>query len=299
MKLSREHLLELSERAIHAACEAGALIAQNAGRAVAVQTKADAPSRASEVLTEVDLMSQDTILKILQPLCATYDLALLSEESPDDSARLEKDAFWCIDPMDGTLCFVEQTPGYSVSIGLTSRAGEPLIGVVFDAVDQVLYHAVAGVGTFRNHEPWKNERPITRDRLPLLLISDSGFADHPQLKEIMNGLERIAEELGCSGVEAQFLGGAAMNACWVMERPNACYFKFPKPDKGGGSLWDYAATACIAQEFGAPATDSFGAPLDLNRPDSTYMNHRGMIYASDPQLAEKLVGLREKLYPQH
>lgn len=29
-------------------------------------------------------------------------------------------------------------------------------------------------------------------------------------------------------------GGAAMNACWVLEQEPACYFKFPKPEAGGG-----------------------------------------------------------------
>ncbi len=292
MKLEKEHLLDLAERAVLAAREAGALIAEHASRPVEVKTKANAPSRASEVVTEVDFMSQEAILNILKPTCEEYDLALLSEEQPDDPARLEKDAFWCIDPMDGTLCFVEGTPGYAVSIGLTSRSGDPLIGVVFDPVEQVLYHAISGVGAFRNGEPFR----MDWSGRSLSLVSDNGFVQHPRFSEIMARLEIIAEELGLCGVESQFQGGAAMCSCWVLERAPACYFKFPKSEDGGGSLWDYAATACIAQEAGAVATDSFGDPLDLNRPDSTYMNHRGMIYASDIALAQKLSELREKLY---
>jgi len=247
------------------------------------------------VVTEVDLMSQSAILDVLKPTCEQYDLALLSEESPDDRSRLEKDAFWCVDPMDGTLCFVEGTPGYAVSIGLTARSGEPLIGVVFDPVEQVLYHAVSGVGAFRNGEPFKVDADVSKGSV-LSLVSDSGFVHHTRFNEIMAGLETIACDLGLDGVESQFQGGAAMCSCWVMERPPACYFKFPKSEDGGGSLWDYAATACIAQEAGAVAVDSFGNPLDLNRPDSTYMNHRGMIYATDATLARRIAKLREKLY---
>jgi 3'(2'), 5'-bisphosphate nucleotidase/myo-inositol-1(or 4)-monophosphatase len=291
MKLENEHLLDLAERAMLAAREAGALIAEHASRPVEVKTKANAPSRASEVVTEVDFMSQEAILDILKPTCEEYDLALLSEEQPDDPARLLKDAFWCIDPMDGTLCFVEGTPGYAVSIGLTARSGEPLLGVVFDPVEQVLYHAIAGVGAFRNGEPLR----IEQSSKMLSLVSDSGFVHHPRFNEIMAGLETIASELGLSGVKTQFQGGAAMCSCWVMERAPACYFKFPKSEDGGGSLWDYAATACIAQEAGAFVSDSFGDPLDLNRPDSTYMNHRGMIYASNTALAERIVELGSRL----
>jgi len=296
MKLEREHLVDLAELAIQAARQAGALIAEHASRQVAVKTKANAPSRASEVVTEVDFMSQEAILKVLKPSCAKYDLALLAEESPDDHSRLEKDAFWCIDPMDGTLCFVEGTPGYAVSIGLTARSGEPLIGVVFDPVEQVMYHAVSGVGAFRNGEPFRVDGNADRSGRPLWLISDGGFQHHPLIGEIMAELESIASQLGCDGVASQFQGGAAMCACWVMERAPACYFYFPKSADGGGSLWDYAATACIAQEAGAIVSDSFGNPLDLNRADSTYMNHRGMIYATDMELAQRISWLREKLY---
>ena len=289
MKLESNHLNELLELAIDAAQKAGALISKHADYTIEVQTKTGATSRATEVVTEVDFMSQEIILDILQPSCAKYDLALLSEEQPDDPDRLKKEAFWSIDPMDGTLCFVEKTPGFAVSIGLTARDGEPLIGVVFDPVNEVLYQAVKGAGAFRNGVPFKI--PTDAKDAPLSLIADNGYGDHPLLNEIMAGLETISEELGYDGVETQFQGGSAMCSCWVMERTAACFFKFPKSKDGGGCLWDFAATACIAKEAGAVATDSFGRPLDLNRPDSTYTNHRGMIYASNDRLAQKIIEL--------
>ena len=293
MKLKQSHLSELLELAIDAAQKAGALISKHADYTIEVQTKAGAMSRATEVVTEVDFMSQAVILEILQPSCTKYDLALLSEEQPDDPARLEKEAFWSIDPMDGTLCFVEKTPGFAVSIGLTSRDGEPLLGVVFDPVNNVLYQAAKGQGALRNGEPF-NIQLDTKDA-PLSLIADNGYGSHPLFDEIMAGLETIAEELGYNGVEAQFQGGSAMCSCWVMERKAACFFKFPKSKDGGGCLWDFAATACIAKEAGAVATDSFGQPLDLNRPGSTYTNHRGMIYASNDRLAQKIIELGTRL----
>ena len=43
---------------------------------------------------------------------------------------------------------------------------------------------------------------------------------------------------------------------------------------------------------GAVATDFPGNPLDLNRPDSTFMNHRGVFFASDAALAS-----RHNLFP--
>ena len=76
-----------------------------------------------------------------------------------------------------------------------------------------------------------------------------------------------------------------MNAMHALENRPGCHLKLPKPEEGGGSLWDYAATACIYEEAGAWATDVFGQPLELNRKESTFMNHRGVLYASNSELA--------------
>jgi fructose-1,6-bisphosphatase/inositol monophosphatase family enzyme len=56
--------------------------------------------------------------------------------------------------------------------------------------------------------------------------------------------------------------------------------KFPKEESGGGSIWDYAATACIYQELGLSASNFAGGKLDLNKKGGTYMNHQGVFFAN-------------------
>lgn len=286
MQLNQTELGILAEVAASAAKEAGMMIAQTNGREVAVQRKAGGESLASQVVTEVDEMSQAIVLKHLQPTCATYDLALLSEELPDDGSRLEKDAFWCIDPLDGTLPFTESIPGYSVSIALVARDGTPLIGVVTDPVTGTSYQAVRGQGAMRNGAAW--ELQSREQGEPLRFISDRSVVKQPQYENAMERLRAVATELGCDGFETILRGGGVMNALWVLERAPACYFKFPKAQAGGGSLWDFAATACIYAELGAWCSDCAGLPLDLNRVDSTFMNHRGVLFASDRALGQRL-----------
>ena len=114
MQLSTNDLYLLSQCAISAALQAGQMIANFDRDKLTVNTKKAGTSLASQVVTEVDHLSQAIILQTLQPGCDIYDLALLTEESPDDGSRLEKDYFWCIDPLDGTLPFIEGVHGYSV-----------------------------------------------------------------------------------------------------------------------------------------------------------------------------------------
>ncbi len=55
-------------------------------------------------------------------------------------------------------------------------------------------------------------------------------------------------------------------------------------EEGGGSLWDYAATACLFEEMGSFARDSFGEILDLNSRDSLFMNRKGVLFASHKEI---------------
>ena len=72
--------------------------------------------------------------------------------------------------------------------------------------------------------------------------------------------------------------GAVLNAIFVLENGPACMIKHPKKENGGGSIWDYAATACIYNALGLSATNYKGEKLDLNRKEGTFMNHEGVFY---------------------
>ena len=288
MHLNNTELSLLADAAAGAAHAAGALIASYAERDVSVRYKAGADSLAAQVVTEVDELSQSVILQHLQPTVDRYDLALLTEELPDDGSRHAKDAFWCIDPMDGTLPFTQGIPGYSVSIALVARDGRPLIGVVYDPVQSKLYRAVHGQGMTINGAPWTSPPPQSPLARPLHLYCDCTFEQHPDRQAIVAQMQRVAGELGDVGLSLESGGGGVLNACWVLEHAPACYLKQPKIQTGGGSLWDFAATACLFHEAGAYARDFAGDALDLNRADSTYMNHRGVLFASDPDLGRQI-----------
>ncbi|MEM7082616.1 MAG: inositol monophosphatase family protein [Pseudomonadota bacterium] len=247
-------LTALCELAIDAATQSGRLIESRVGGDVSVQSKSAGASAASQIVTDVDLQSQSLILSCLLPAMTTHDLGMLIEETDDDGSRFSKSCFWCVDPLDGTLPFVQNRPGYAVSIALVSREGEPLLGVVYDPCSDTLYHAIRGAGAFRNRQRWR-------------------------INETQNGPTRLVEE-----------GGAVLNACHVLENAPAAFVKNPKPEQGGGAIWDYAATRCVFDEIGAFALDRNGEALDLNPHGSLYMNERGVLYASDKRVLNELIG---------
>lgn len=288
MKLTASDLKELGHIAETAATEAGKLISEYAQKSFLTQSKKGGSSYASQVFTEVDLLSQELILKSLMPTIKKYDLGILTEESEDDNSRFGKDYFWCIDPLDGTLPFIEKTDGYSVSIALVSKAGVPYIGVIYNPVKHDIYSSIKGQGAYKNKDKWESEGFDTPSNSSITLVCDRSFLKHKLYKQSIDKINLISQELGYKAVKIISHGGAAMNAIWVLENAPACYLKFPKPEKGGGSIWDYAATACLFNELKCPVSNFFGNALNLNNSESCFMNKEGILFASDKQLANTI-----------
>ncbi|MBF0265921.1 MAG: inositol monophosphatase, partial [Gammaproteobacteria bacterium] len=101
MQLNQNDLQQLCQLAEKAALSAGDIIRQYANDDLNPRLKEGNGSLASKIVTKVDILAQNKILEILSDSINQYDLALLTEESEDDEARLIKDYFWCVDPLDG------------------------------------------------------------------------------------------------------------------------------------------------------------------------------------------------------
>lgn len=270
------NLLQLSKIAIKAAISAGQVIQKHLDEEVKVEEKTGGTSYASQVLTAVDIACEKEILSHLLPSCEEFDLAILTEETDDDGSRFEKDFFWCIDPMDGTLAFINGHAGFSVSIALVAKDGTPHIGVVNDPSSNTLYHAIKGKGAFKNNSPWK----IKHSNKHLSYVTDRQLKDTPHATQIESLLAKYVRKLSLNGVQEIAGSGAVLNAMLVLENGPACMLKLPKKEIGGGSIWDFAATACIYQELGLSATNFDGGSLNLNRKDGTFMNQEGVFFAN-------------------
>ena len=269
-------LNHLANIAIEAALSAGKIIQKYMNENIMVEEKEVGSNYASQVVTKVDRECENIILSYLLPTCKTFDIGLLTEETEDDGSRFKKEFFWCVDPLDGTLAFINKQRGFSVAITLIKRDGTPVIGVIFNPSTETLYHAIKGNGTFKNKKSWN----IKNSNDYLTYVTDKRLKDTPNFAEIQNILNKHKAALGLKNIKEISGAGAVMNAILVLENGPACFLKLPRKDLGGGSIWDFSATACIYQELGLPATNFKGETLDLNKKDSTFMNHQGVYYSN-------------------
>ena len=291
-KLSKVQLQMLCNTAIQAAQESGQWIEKFDRHNLQRIFKDAGSSEASQLVTEVDIRSEEIIRQRLQEISKPLNIAFVGEESSINTTsgnaheRFEKPYFWCVDPLDGTLPFSEGRSGYAVSIALVEQSGKPLIGVVYDPARKALLHAIKGQGSYRDLMPFSQSKDTSKS---LVVYADASFKTHTNYESAVSTLERCAQTLCLNGVAFIYGNGAVKNSCNVLDSSQACYLKLPKKEDGGGSIWDYAATACIAHESGAWASNIHGQPLALNRRDSTFMNHEGVIFASNNQIAHCLI----------
>lgn len=298
MILSTEQYQQLSEVALKAVNAAGNYIKQFDRSQLKAEFKDCGSSLSAQVVTEVDLHCQQLIIEQLQPSCERYDIALLSEENCAEIAinqhpRLSKDYFWCIDPLDGTLPFIEGQDGYAVSVALVNKQGMPILtAITLPAFNQSYVTQFDDQG---NSCVYKQgvafQAAQTNSNNQLLLYCDRSFINATQYPTLIKQLTQLFTTFGFDQIKVVSEHGAVVNALMVLENNPACYIKLPKPQQGGGALWDFSGTACVTEAIGAWVSDAKGAPLTLNQADSYYMNQHGVIYASNKILGQAIVTL--------
>lgn len=293
-----KQLKQLSDVATQAVKLAASYIKQVDNSQLKTHYKHAGSSLSAQVVTDVDMHCQEIIIKQLRASCNKYDIALLSEENCTDIAinqhpRLTKETYWCIDPLDGTLPFIEGRKGYAVSVALVSRCGVPILAAIALPASDNIYHIE--FDDLGDPSVYKNAIAVnpnlTKPNKNLTFYCDQSFINQTQYPTLIKQLTLLLDKLNLQQLTVISEHGAVVNALLVLENDPACYIKLPKTQQGGGALWDFSGTACITQMIGAWVSDIDGLPLALNQADSYYMNKKGIIYASNTILAQEIMKL--------
>lgn len=101
-------------------------------------------------VTEADL-AVDAFLK--ERLCAARpEYGWLSEESEDNSARLDRRMVFIVDPIDGTVAFLKNKPHFTICAAVVED-GHPVAGVVYNPISEEFFAARTGRGATCNDAP--------------------------------------------------------------------------------------------------------------------------------------------------
>ncbi|MFZ1704530.1 MAG: inositol monophosphatase family protein [Saprospiraceae bacterium] len=148
---------------------------------------------------------------------------------------------WVIDPLDGTTNFLYDIPIFSVSVALL-KDGVPVLGIVYEIVQDELFTAIAGLGAYLNGNPIK----VTNEKETKNVVFATGF---PYEKENLTKAHFSSLELILSQTRGiRRLGSAAVDLCYVACGRFGVYYELDL------NPWDVAAGGLIVEEAGGIVT---------------------------------------------
>lgn len=164
---------------------------------------------------------------------------ILSEESPDDVARLDMSRVWIVDPLDGTREFAEvPRDDWAVHVALWANGALASGAVARPARGDVVTTDMPPVVPAR--EPGPLRIAVSRSRPPAFVTA-------------------LAERLGAELVP---MGSAGIKATAVVDGLVDAYVH-----AGGQYEWDSAAPVAVAAACGLHVSRIDGSPLHYNRED--------------------------------
>ena len=186
---------------------------------------------------------------------------VLSEEATDDTARLEADRVWIIDPLDGTREFSEPPrDDWAVHVALWERTpdgGELTAGAVAQPALGETFTTGAPVVV----PPRTSDRPriaVSRTRPPAFV-------------------EALAAEIDAELVP---MGSAGVKVMSVVRDVADAYVH-----AGGQYQWDNAAPVAVARAAGLHCSRVDGSPLVYNEQDTSLPD----LIVCRPELADRIV----------
>jgi 3'(2'), 5'-bisphosphate nucleotidase len=263
IEMDNLNISDLQKTAIKAALEAGRKILEvYESDDFGVELKSD-----SSPLTKADLISQQTINRILHE--QDEGIPILGEEGREFpyNDRKSWNIFWLVDPLDGTKEFVRQNGEFTVNIALV-EGDHAIIGVLYVPVKDMLYFAAVGCGAFKAGKAAERgieavldsaaSLPLNRNRTipPVKVVaSRSHFT-----AETESYVEKIRKTRG----EVELVNaGSSLKICLVAEGTADVYPRF-----GPTMEWDVAAGQVIAEEAGCSVSNAETAErLCYNKPN--------------------------------
>jgi myo-inositol-1(or 4)-monophosphatase len=184
---------------------------------------------------------------------ARPDYGWLSEETEDDTRRLDRRRVWVVDPIDGTRAFVDGLPHFCHSVALVED-GRPALAALYNPAADEFYDAAAGQGARLNGRAIR-----VSDRSDIEGCRIAAFEPmfrHPAWREPWPTMQVV--QPNSVAYRLALVASGSVDAAFGL---NA------KQD------WDLAAADLIVHEAGGRVTAHDGRPLQYNTSVTTQRSY--------------------------
>lgn len=247
--------------AIRAAVAAGREILAVYNSGFGVETKED-----HSPLTEADKAAHRVIASVLEPT----GLPLLSEEGRSISydERKKWNAFWLVDPLDGTKEFIRRNGEFTVNIALI-EGEHPCMGIVYMPVQDILY-AAEGTSFYKLTEASMRTINSLDELKSFRLFPEKKMQEKEEMRVVASRshlsaeTEAFIESLKHEYPAIQFVSaGSALKFCLLAEGRADVYPRFAPTME-----WDTAAGHALLRAVGKNIfVVPQGREMTYNKPD--------------------------------
>ena len=188
-----------------------------------------------DFVTSADRRAEKTIIDELQK--AHPDYGIVTEESGIINKSNTKNR-WIIDPIDGTMNFLNGIPHFAISIGYEENQ-EIKCGVIFDPIKNEIFYAEKGNGAYLNNS---RIRVSNKKKLKDSILVTGGPKNSSEIRnmifeELITGSKNVVEpirKLGSAALDIAYVGCGRFDAYWQRDL----------------NYWDIAAGMIILKEAG-------------------------------------------------
>ncbi|HLQ84144.1 MAG TPA: inositol monophosphatase family protein [Pseudogracilibacillus sp.] len=224
--------------------DAGTLIKERIDDPFEIKTKSTANDLVTIVDQEVEMFFARKIKKYYQ------DHLLLSEEGFGDDLKNSKGTVWIIDPIDGTMNFVNQKRHFAISIGIYHEGiGE--IGFVYDVMANNLYSAMRDGGAYKNDKKLPSLDKDAQLKNSIICLNHHWLCENSLVNE------KAMQSLVKNARGTRTYGSAALEFAHVAEGIIGAYLTLSLEP------WDIAAGRIIVNEVGGKTTDIDGNEVGM------------------------------------
>ena len=255
---------------MHKACvKASKSLIRDFGELEKLQVSAKGPG---DFVSAADKKTEKILIEEL--LKAHPKFGILSEEVGEINKE-NKENRWIIDPIDGTMNFLNGIPHFAISIGYEEK-GEIVSGIIFDPIKDETFFAEKGAGAFLNNS---RIRVSNKNKLKNSMLVTGGPKPDSKKRDLIfqefinvsNLVENSIRKFGSASLDIANVACGRFDAYWQWE------IKY----------WDIAAGLIILREAGGYA-DFLGENKEVS-------NKRNII-ASNSKIHQDLAKVLLKIY---
>ena len=228
MRLNTPHINVITK----ACLKASRALIRDFGELENLQVSAKGPG---DFVSSADKRTEKIIIEELMKVNPNY--GIITEESGIHNIN-NKDNRWIIDPIDGTMNFLNGVPQFAISVGYEEN-GEIKCGVIFDPIKNEMFYAEKGNGAYLNNS---RIRVSNKRKLKDAMIVTGGPKFSSKIKnkiyeefiKVSQNIDIPIRKYGSASLDLAYVASGRFDGCWQREL----------------NYWDIAAGLVIIKEAG-------------------------------------------------